>query len=795
MNSLCSALFTLVLATVVVPSLSRPAAPKLDENLPVSGGDDVPRENEKINTTLEISTKAKKFLKDYGYVASESKDQSLTEASLLSLRRLTPPPFLSDTSGTLAKATDEPLLADNLPKLQDAKSLTEKDTALTKAIRLFQERFHLPITGFLDQSTVELIRKPRCGIPDNSLLHQESSEGRGIVLGEEVKKIVDMKFEKVDYLQSTENLSGINSGKDLNKDTIPYRSEPVTSKSDTAKPVDIDNFDYRTSFPFWDSIEEDIWSSLNDFDAVIEEASFSENEEGFDFTGELEEDTLAGTLAPLEDFSTEVVTDIVTTVVDGIFDSFSVNDNADDNEIAPSFATTHSVEPGTTSVSEKILSRLSPQDRRKKRSVSSSSLPGPEEVGLNVRFTTTPVKWRLLSVYCSRHFSSCSGSREVLELAFLKWAGVTPLTFQEQRTGDLLDVDIQIAFLTRESSLDFNINLHEDEYARYQVSADGTYLFFQDDIQWTHQSSYGYNLLSVAVHEIGHILGLSHSDVTDSTMYPFYQPYNGRVVIDSVSRQLVQSYYGTCTGSFDVAFDWVRTSNNGRKTVYSSYFMRGKWAWLYDNSNQRPRNGVPRAISSAFSGVPSNLDVVVQIRPKRNGNHGLGDNRKDLYFFKGSRYWRLNHNDAQVYETDPDTGVYYGSSGRLIRDGWPALPGQTVRIPDNLDAAYFDQRDNNVYFFKGSLVYAYDVENGGCCSPGYPRQISEAYPSRYNSHGPLPDNIDVAYYSIKNRALYFFKGEDYWENQTYNPSLSTVENKVGPSAKWNTKWKDICDVE
>lgn len=57
-----------------------------------------------------------------------------------------------------------------------------------------------------------------------------------------------------------------------------------------------------------------------------------------------------------------------------------------------------------------------------------------------------------------------------------------------------------------------------------------------------------------------------------------------------------------------------------------------------------------------------------------------------------------------MYETDPDTGVYYGSRGRLIRDGWPALPGQSVRIPDNLDAAYFDQRDNNIYFFKGSLV-------------------------------------------------------------------------------------------
>lgn len=73
--------------------------------------------------------------------------------------------------------------------------------------------------------------------------------------------------------------------------------------------------------------------------------------------------------------------------------------------------------------------------------------------------------------------------------------------------------------------------------------------------------------------------------------------------------------------------------------------------------------------------------------------------------------------------------------------------------------------------------------------------INQAYPGRFALHSPLPDNIDVAYYSLRDRKLYFMKGDDYWENETYNRLADTVVNKVGYSAKWNSKWNDICDVE
>ena len=49
-------------------------------------------------------------------------------------------------------------------------------------------------------------------------------------------------------------------------------------------------------------------------------------------------------------------------------------------------------------------------------------------------------------------------------------------------------------------------------------------LHFDADENWTDQNTPpGYNLFVVAVQEIGHCLGLSHSQSTDSVMYPTFK--------------------------------------------------------------------------------------------------------------------------------------------------------------------------------------------------------------------------------------------------------------------------------
>ena len=74
-------------------------------------------------------------------------------------------------------------------------------------------------------------------------------------------------------------------------------------------------------------------------------------------------------------------------------------------------------------------------------------------------------------------------------------------------------------------------------------------ILFNDDIQWTYNSHQGKNLIQVAVHEVGHVLGLTHVNQSDSIMYPVYVNFdpndsNFRVVIDNQSRHTATSIHG-----------------------------------------------------------------------------------------------------------------------------------------------------------------------------------------------------------------------------------------------------------
>ena len=67
---------------------------------------------------------------------------------------------------------------------------------------------------------------------------------------------------------------------------------------------------------------------------------------------------------------------------------------------------------------------------------------------------------------------------------------------------------------------------------------------FDDDENFTDGVSTGKNLFSVALHEIGHLLGLKHSVRSDAIMHGTYKPYNQNMTLTDDERLGIDVIYG-----------------------------------------------------------------------------------------------------------------------------------------------------------------------------------------------------------------------------------------------------------
>ncbi|KAE8628439.1 hypothetical protein XENTR_v10000015 [Xenopus tropicalis] len=386
-------------------------------------------------------------------------------------------------------------------------------------------------------------------------------------------------------------------------------------------------------------------------------------------------------------------------------------------------------------------------------------------------FSKLTLKWRLLgegySVWLSKE-----QQRYILRLAFRMWSEVVPLNFQEDLSSPAQLIDIKLGFGTRRH-LGCS-QLFDDmgrEFAHAWQLGD---IHFNDDEHFVPPNSeHGISLLKVAVHEIGHVLGLSHMNHLGSVMQPNYIPANGKMELGWTDRRAIQKIYGKCSGRFSTVFDWVHQEPDDlghQVSHYNTYFFRRSWYWRYENSSNRTWYGYPQELKVGWEGIPhADIDAFL---------HFWTRNKRFTFFFKGKLYWRYDDQNDRAYRQDPEGHIY----PRLISEGFPGIGGP-------IDTVFYDQRDHNIYFFHGRNVTAFGVESQKVL-PGYPQAIEDEFPAVKSGDHPK-GNLDAVYFSFSHKTIFFIKGSYVWHVAT---SADLPYNSLLPRYPINEQWTDICDV-
>ena len=303
---------------------------------------------------------------------------------------------------------------------------------------------------------------------------------------------------------------------------------------------------------------------------------------------------------------------------------------------------------------------------------------------------------------------------ETIQKAFALWQDATGLTFEPLASGS---VHIEIRFEKYEHGDGDPFDGPGGTLAHAYFPQYGGDVHVDDTEYWTISSYRGTNLLQTMTHELGHSLGLSHSDVREAIMAPFYRGWNPFMTLDDDDKRAIQSLYGQKVTKPPPKRQPVapprsgnpfRPSNTINNNICSnpninaivktgngnSYIFRGDLYWKLTADSVAP--GYPRRISEDWRGLPGNLDAGF-----------TWSKTKATYFFKGGQYWKF------------DNMVASPGYPKFLSQGFPG-------IPTNVDTAFVWGGNGKIYFFKGGDYWKFDPERKPHVrEDSYPKKISE----------------------------------------------------------------------
>ncbi|KAH3721423.1 collagenase 3-like [Dreissena polymorpha] len=360
------------------------------------------------------------------------------------------------------------------------------------------------------------------------------------------------------------------------------------------------------------------------------------------------------------------------------------------------------------------------------------------------------------------------------------WAQKTQLTFQRVTTKP---ADIVISFETRR---------HEPIPPYYDFDGPGNVLahaffpesgvvHFDDDESYVLGNDGGTELYIVAAHEFGHTLGISHSNVHEALMAPYYR-YSTKLELHHDDVSAIQSLYGYqqntpapitnaptrpppptqapvyppyCDISVDGAFQI-----DGVTYMFTQVLDNGLLKTFVYTVTAQGINEQKTAISEMFT-KNSNSRYRGRAYPYRIDAAAYIPDRRYAFLFVGTRTYRY---------TKGQDGRFYLDEGYpkwMDVSEFPERPRAAVAMPYTRSKAHY------MLIFGSTMVWDWNF--------GSDRVGAWAYPIDVFGRN-MPQQVDAAYLdttiSSSNPSVIFIKGKEYFKfSVAYRRVMAGDENR------------------
>ncbi|KAM7348510.1 stromelysin-3-like [Cochliomyia hominivorax] len=328
-------------------------------------------------------------------------------------------------------------------------------------------------------------------------------------------------------------------------------------------------------------------------------------------------------------------------------------------------------------------------------------------------------------------------------------------------------------------------NILAHAFYPYEMGSWGGDVHFDEDENWKENATdltRGVDFYTVALHELGHSLGLAHSPVYSSIMFPYYKGPEHNVLdyddtlamynaylskkLDDDVEVVNEDYESSETNTENeetteevntTPYNWETTKRqkfpeltttssdlNKEKSYHSPipniceghfnavcYFnnsmhiFKGEYVWKL-SPNYKVVLGYPKQLHSVFTDLPESVQSIDACYERYD---------KTLVVFIGNQIWYFK--DGNLSENSPQT----------LTD----LLGDTEGR-QKVNAVLLWPKNNRTYIFADTIFWRYNDEL---------QTMDLGYPKTMQRWPGIPNNIDAAA-TLPNGKTYFFKDNRYW---------------------------------